>query len=62
MKVIRRKVHKYLGMKLDYSTDGQVKITMLEYIDEILDAFGKADPTGGGTKSNAAPGIIFKVD
>ena len=48
-------------MTLEYSTVVQVKITMLEYIDEILDAFDKLDPTGGGTKSSATPAIILKV-
>ena len=32
MKVNRGKVHKYLGMTLYYSTVGQVKITMLAYM------------------------------
>ena len=58
----RRKFHKYLGMTLDYSTFGQVKITMLDYIDEILDTFYKSYPIGGGNNSIAAPYIIFKVD
>ena len=49
-------------MTLEYSTVGQVKITMLEYIYEILDAFDKPDPTSGGTKSSAAPHIPFKVN
>ena len=49
MEVNRVKVHKHLGMKLDYSTVGQVKITMLEYTDEILDTFDKTYPMGGGT-------------
>ena len=62
MQVIRGKLHKYLGMKLDYFTVGQVNITMLDYIYEILDTFDKADPTGGSTKSSAAPAIIVKVD
>ena len=35
---------------------------MLDYIDEITDSFENVDPTGGGTKSSAAPAIIFKVD
>ena len=35
---------------------------MLDYIDEIRDAFDKLDPTGGGTNSSAAPAIICKVD
>ena len=37
-------------MTLDYYIVGQVKITMLDYIDEILDTFDKAYPTGSGTK------------
>ena len=36
-------------MTLDYNTVGQVNITMLDYIDEILDAFDKVDTMGGGT-------------
>ena len=49
-------------MKLDYNTVGQEKITMLDYNEEILDASDKPDPTDGGTKSSAAPDIIFKVN
>ena len=56
----RGKVHKYLGMTLDYYTVGQVNITMLEYIYEIIDAFDKAYPTSGSTKSSAAPAIILR--
>ena len=62
MKANQGKVHKYLGMALDYTTVGQVKITMLEYINKTLDAFDKADPIGGGNKSSSAPAINFKVD
>ena len=56
------KVHRYLSMKLDYTTVGQAKIILLEYIDEILDDFDKAYPTGGGTKSSSASSIILKVN
>ena len=49
-------------MTLDYTTVGQVKITMLEYINEIIDTFDKVDPTGGVTNSSATPAIIFKAD
>ena len=35
---------------------------MLDYIDEIINAFDKADPMCVGTKSNAAPVILFKVN
>jgi hypothetical protein len=62
MTVSRGKVHKYLGMTLDYTVSGQVKITMTGYIDEILSAFDEADPKGRGTKSSAASENLFKID
>jgi hypothetical protein len=62
MTVSRGKIHKYLGMALDYTVRGQVKITMFDYVDEILTAFDKAEPKGGGTKTSAAPDSLFKVD
>jgi hypothetical protein len=62
MTVRRGKLHKYLVMTLDYSVRGQVKIKMLKYVNEILTAFDKAEPKGGGTKTSAAPDSLFKVD
>jgi hypothetical protein len=62
MTVSRGKIHKYIGMTLDYTVCGQVNITMFDYIDDILAAFDKAEPKGGGTKSSAAPENLFKVD
>ena len=62
MKVSQGKIHKYLGMTLDYSVDGQVSITMVPYIDEILAAYAEADPTSTGTKSSAAPDNLYKID
>jgi hypothetical protein len=62
MTVSRGRVHKYLRMTLDYTIHGQVNISMLDYINEIIDAFDKAEPKGGGTKSSAAPDNLFKVD
>jgi hypothetical protein len=61
MTVSRGKVHKYLGMTLDYTIRGQVKITMIDYVDEILTAFDKADPKGHGTKTSAASENLFKI-
>jgi hypothetical protein len=48
-------------MTLDYSV-GQVKITMLDYVNEILAAFHKVEPKVGATKTSAAPDSLFKVD
>jgi hypothetical protein len=60
--VSRGKIHKYIGMTLYYTVRGQVKITTFDYVDEILTAFDKAEPKGGGTKTSAAPDSLFKVD
>jgi hypothetical protein len=62
MTVSRGKLHKYLGMTLDYTVRGQVKITMFDYVDKILTAFDKAETKGGGTERSAAPDSLFKVD
>ena len=62
MTVSRGKVHKYLGMTLDYTVRGQVQITMFDYVNEILAAFDKAEPEGAGTKTSAAPENLFKVN
>ena len=59
MQVNRIKAKKYLCIILDYSTIGQMKITMLDYINEILGTSEKADPMGGGTRSSAAEDIVF---
>ena len=55
MTLSRGKVHKYLGMTLDYTVCGQVQITMVDFLD-------KEEPKGSGTKTSAAPGNIFKLD
>jgi hypothetical protein len=62
MTVSRGKIHKYIGRTLDYTVLGQVKITMFDYVDEIITAFDKAEPKGGGTKTSTAPDSLFKVD
>ncbi len=62
MTVSRGKVHKYLGMTLDYTVRKQVRVSMFNYVDEILNAFDYAEPKGGGTKSSAAPDNLFTVN
>ncbi len=42
MKVHRGKVHKYLGMLLDFSHKGQCRVSMYDYVDSILEAFDSA--------------------
>jgi hypothetical protein len=62
MTVSRGKIHKYLGMTLDYTVCCQVKITMFDYVNKILTAFDKAEPKVGDMKTSAAPDSLFKVD
>ena len=35
----RGKVHDYLGMDLDYSEDGVLKVSMIKYLDKVLEEF-----------------------
>jgi hypothetical protein len=71
MKVARGKVHKYLGMTLDFTTSKTVKVTMLEYVDEIIESWDKACSelddgykavSGRKRIATAAPDDLFKVD
>ena len=62
MVVSRGKVHKYLGITLDYTVRGQVQITIIDFLDKVFIDFDKAEPKGGGTKTSAAPENLFKVE
>ena len=57
----RGKVHKYLGMTLDYHRKGVCQFTMFDYIKETLEAFKKMYPKEKGTKNSAAPANLFTV-
>ena len=59
MSVIRGNSHEYLVITLDYTVNGQVSITMISYIEEILAAIFKADPKEVNTNSIAAPNNLF---
>ena len=60
MKFKRGKIHEYLGMQLDFTVAGQVKITMFDYIQEMLEDFHTFDPSKN-VLSTPAAGHIFKV-
>jgi hypothetical protein len=62
MTVSRGKIHTYLGMKIDFTTTGQVAVTMFDHLDDILSVFENIEPNGGGTKSSAAPVNLFTVN
>ena len=58
MKLKRGKIHEYLGMQLDFSVVGQVKITMFNYIQEILEYFHKFDPNKTIYRTTAADHLL----
>ena len=71
MKVAQGKVHKYLGMTLDFPTSKIVKVTMLKNVDEIIGSWDKACSefddgykavSGRKRIATAAPNDLFKVD
>ena len=49
-------------MTLDCTVWGQVSITMLSYIEDILTDFDKVESKGKGTKSSVAPNNIFVLN
>ena len=74
MKVNRGKIHKYLGITLDFSIGQQVKVAMVDSVKEVIAAWDKAlKPNHDGFKllaskkarkgkTCAAPEDLFKVD
>ena len=62
MTVHRGKIHNYLGVILDYTEGGTVKVSMIDYINEIIAALDKLYPIGLWVKTRAAPEDLYKVD
>ena len=60
MKLNRGMIHEYLGMTLDYSNRGEVKITMYNYIRDIITDFKQYDPSNNKARTPAA-NHLFKV-
>jgi hypothetical protein len=57
--ITRGKGHDYLGMKIDYSEKGKVKITMIDYIEGMLDEL----PNGmAGESATPAANHLLQVD
>ena len=52
--VSRGKIHDYLGMELDYSTKGEVKINMQRYVEKMIKEFPYQEQLKKGVKTSAA--------
>ena len=57
--VTRGKIHEYLGMTIDYSVKGKVKISMIDYIKTML---ADAPEDMGGESATPAGNHLFQVD
>ena len=55
----RGKVHEYFGMTIDYSTDGKVRFSMIDYIQGMLD---ELPDDKGGENVTPASNYLFEVD
>ena len=62
MKLCRGKVHDYLGMNLDYTIKGEVKITIIPYIKEMIKESREYDPILDKKSNTPAAEFLFKVD
>ena len=62
MTASRGKKHKYLGMDLDFTTKGEVKVIIADYTKECIKIFDKVSPLELVTKSSAAASNLFEVD
>ena len=60
MRISCGKVHSYLGMKLDFCKKGQVKITMIPYIKDMVADFSKFDHTQSNTVTPTTD-MLFKI-
>jgi hypothetical protein len=59
LEVYHGKVLKYLGMTLDFMTAGQVKVSMFDFVNDLLQDDKKAAPEESGIKTSAAPRDCF---
>ena len=61
MRLTRGKIHEYLGMTLDFSVIGEVSITMIPYLTEIINLFEQYDDSD---KTAVTPALenLFKVN
>jgi hypothetical protein len=55
------KIHEYLGMTLDFTLPGQVMITMIPYVEEILQLFSGHNKSESTARTSAAE-HLFKVN
>jgi hypothetical protein len=53
---------KAVGMTLDFTTPGQVKVSMFAYVDEMLAAYKQVAPKKLGTKTSATPKDLSTVE
>ena len=58
MTITRGKVHKYLGMTIDYSSPGKVKFLMIDYIGKLI---GDIPEDTKGESATPAARLLFDI-
>ena len=61
MKISHKKIHKYLGMNLNFSVTGEVKVAMILYVKEIITKLAKFDKSDAIANTPAANNL-FQVN
>jgi hypothetical protein len=61
MRMSRGKVHEYLGMTLDFTVSGEVKLTMILYVKDMIRVFSYHDP-GEKVAVTMAAEHLFQVN
>ena len=62
MTVHRGKIHNYLGVILDYTEGVTLKVSMIDYINEIISSLDKLYTIGIWIKTRAVLEDLYKVD
>ena len=58
VKATRGKVHEYLGMRLDYSINGKVKVDMTKYTNKLLKEFREHYKLNGSAETPAGQDLF----
>jgi hypothetical protein len=51
------KIHEYLGMEIDYSVNGKVKTSMIEYVENMLNDFPEKSKRTDSATMPASDGL-----
>ena len=62
MQITQGKTHEYLGMTLTFTIPGELKITMIPYVKELVELFSQYDYSKSTAGATPAAEHLFKVN